>query len=75
MNSTKQNLQKILFIHGWFCPIRLIHLIGWKSVHFEKTRLFKNLLYCTIVVDRVICDRDILQANVIRRSHAQHKKG
>ena len=26
----------ILFMHGWFCPIRLIHLIRWKSVHFEK---------------------------------------
>ena len=26
----------ILFMHGWFCPIRLIHLIGWKSLHFEK---------------------------------------
>ena len=26
----------ILFTHGWFCPIRLIHLIGWKSLHFEK---------------------------------------
>ena len=30
----------ILFMFGWFCPIRLIHLIGWKSLHFEKTRLF-----------------------------------
>ena len=25
-----------LFMHGWFCPIRLIHLIGRKSFHFEK---------------------------------------
>ena len=29
----------IPFMHGWFCPIRLIHLIGCKSLHFEKTRL------------------------------------
>ena len=29
----------ILFMHGWFCPIHLIHLIGWKSLQFEKTRL------------------------------------
>ena len=26
----------ILFMHGWFCPICLIHLIGRKSLHFEK---------------------------------------
>ena len=26
----------ILFMHGWFCPIRLINLIGRKSLHFEK---------------------------------------
>ena len=26
----------ILFMHGWFCPICLIHLIGWKSLNFEK---------------------------------------
>ena len=26
----------ILFMHGWFCSIRLIHVIGWKSIHFEK---------------------------------------
>ena len=26
----------ILFRHGEFCPIRLIHLIGRKSLHFEK---------------------------------------
>ena len=26
----------ILFMLGWFCPIRLIHLIGRKSLHFEK---------------------------------------
>ena len=26
----------ILFMHRWFCLIRLIHLIGWKSLHFEK---------------------------------------
>ena len=29
----------ILFMHGWFCPICLIHLIGQKSLHFEKTRM------------------------------------
>ena len=23
-------------MHGWFCPIRLIHLIRWKSLHVEK---------------------------------------
>ena len=28
----------ILFMHGWWCPIHLIHLIGRKSLHFEKTR-------------------------------------
>ena len=28
----------ILFIHGWFCPIRLIHLFGRKFPHFEKAR-------------------------------------
>ena len=25
-----------LFIHGWSCPICLIHLIGLRSLHFEK---------------------------------------
>ena len=29
----------IIFMHGRFCPIRLIHLIGRKSLHFEKTGL------------------------------------
>ena len=23
-------------MHGWFCPINLTHLIGWKLLHFEK---------------------------------------
>ena len=26
----------ILFMLWWFCPIRLIHLIGRKSLHFKK---------------------------------------
>ena len=26
----------ILFMHGWFCRICLIHLIGRKYLHFEK---------------------------------------
>ena len=26
----------ILFMHGIFSPICLIHLIGWQSLHFEK---------------------------------------
>ena len=26
----------MIFMHGWFWPIHLIHLIGWKSLHFEK---------------------------------------
>ena len=30
----------ILFMHSWLCPIHLIHLIGGKSLHFEKTRLW-----------------------------------
>ena len=29
----------ILFMHGWFCPIGLIHLIGRKSLRFEKKQL------------------------------------
>ena len=29
----------ILFMLGWLCPIRLIHLIGRIALHFEKTRL------------------------------------
>ena len=29
----------MLFMHGWFCPIGLIHLIGRKSLHFGKTSL------------------------------------
>ena len=29
----------IICMHGWFHPIRLIHLIWWKSLHFEKIRL------------------------------------
>ena len=30
----------ILFMHGWFWPIRLIYLIRWKSVNFfKKTRI------------------------------------
>ena len=31
----------ILFMHEWFCPI---HLIGWKSLHFEKTRRVQHSL-------------------------------
>ena len=27
----------ILFMHGWFCPLHLIHLIGRKPLHFEKS--------------------------------------
>ena len=39
----------ILFKHGWFCSIRLIHLIGQKSLHFEKkTRLTSVLFTCTL---------------------------
>ena len=26
----------ILFMHGWFCPVHIIYLIGQKSLHFEK---------------------------------------
>ena len=26
-------------MRGWFCPIRLIHIIGRKSLHFEKTKI------------------------------------
>ena len=37
----------ILFMHRWFCPIRLIHLIGRKSLHFETTRIYG------------ICDRGV----------------
>ena len=32
----------ILFMHWWFCPIHLIHLIGLKSLHFEKKLGWKN---------------------------------
>ena len=32
----------IIFMYEWFCPIRLIHLIGRKSLHFEKTRMSKS---------------------------------
>ena len=28
----------IQFMHGWFCPICLIHLIGWNVLHFGKNR-------------------------------------
>ena len=31
-------------MHGLFCPIRLIHLIGRKSLHFEKTRMVTTIL-------------------------------
>ena len=35
----------ILFIHGWFCPIGLIHLIGRKSFSFwKKTKSCMPLL-------------------------------
>ena len=30
----------ILFMRTWFCPIHLIHLIGRKSLHFGKTRMY-----------------------------------
>ena len=30
----------MVFVHGLLCPIRLIHLIGRKSHHQEKTSLF-----------------------------------
>ena len=33
----------VWWLHGWFCPIRLIYLIGWKSLHFEnKTRMSRS---------------------------------
>ena len=35
----------ILFMHGWFCPIRLIHVIGRKSLHFEKRTCLLHLKY------------------------------
>ena len=38
----------IIFMHGWFCPIRLIHLIGRKSLHFEKSRIVFSAFVLTI---------------------------
>ena len=35
-------------MHGRFCPIRLIHLIGRKSLHFEKKLGCINLIHQTI---------------------------
>ena len=33
-------------MHGWFCPIHLIHPIGQKSIHFEKkTSVLKVEIY------------------------------
>ena len=32
----------ILFMLKWFCPVRLIHIIGRKSFHFEKARSFSG---------------------------------
>ena len=29
----------IQFMHGWFCPICLIHLIRWNISHFEEKKL------------------------------------
>ena len=37
-----------LFMHGWFCPIRLIYLIGPKSFHFEKKLECKFLLHTNV---------------------------
>ena len=34
----------ILLMHGWFCPICLIHLIRWKSLHSKKNRLAEQVL-------------------------------
>ena len=34
----------ILFMQGWSCSIRLIHLIGRKSLHFEKTSIMAVFL-------------------------------
>ena len=31
-------------MHGLFCPIRLIHLIGRKSLHFEKTSMLRSIV-------------------------------
>ena len=35
-------------MHGQFCPIHLIHPIGQKSIHFEKTRLAKWMTQVTM---------------------------
>ena len=39
----------IIFMHWWFCPICLIHLIGPKSFHFEKNSFFLQIFraFCT----------------------------
>ena len=33
---------QILFMHGWLCPICLIHLNGRKSLHLETSRLIAS---------------------------------
>ena len=38
----------ILSMHGWFFPIRLIHPIGQKSLHFEKINSLCMNLYNVI---------------------------
>ena len=39
----------ILFMHGWFCPIRPIHLNGRKSLHFEKKTRLTSLILSTSI--------------------------
>ena len=36
----------ILFMHGWFCPIRLILPIGQKSLYFEKEIIMHEFIQC-----------------------------
>ena len=39
----------------WFCPIHLIHLIGQKSLHFEKTRSTMRKLTFTFYSGWKVC--------------------
>ena len=49
----------MLFMHGWFCPISLIHLIGQKFLYFEK-KIDRNIMKRGILADITIaCCIDI----------------
>ena len=59
----------ILFMHEWFCPIRLIHLIRWKYLHFEKNQnsVPRNIVKPEWITSRPGATRDIDKGRLLHR--------